>query len=124
MTAEALTTTYDVLMHVKSHLIPELEARGRARSGVELDHLTDYDVRCIAGLTLHAITFFGLTVVPTSSGETARRTAPPLPLEVGRIEPSVPVAANLLVGALWRSSNRGARRVAEWLDARLETYAE
>lgn len=105
-----LTTTTELIEHVKSHLVPELA----------LDHLTDYDVRCLIGLTMHSLTHFGLTLVPASSGQTA---AVSIPLEVGRIEPTVPVAAELLAGACWRVVLRRLGNLAEWLDARFDGAA-
>lgn len=98
----AQTTVTELVEHVKSHLVPELA----------LDHLSDYDVRCLIGLTMHSVRHFGLTLRPKSVAE--------VPASVGRIEPSIPVACELLAAACWRSVLRRLGDVAEWFDARLD----
>jgi len=112
MTAEphdpAATTIRELLDHVKLHLTPE----------AHLDDISDYAVEAIAGLTIHALMHFGLKVVPASSGDSL---PPPTPLEVGRIEPDVPTALELLGGALARWARLRVGRVFVWLDARLES---
>lgn len=105
----ASTTLTELIDHVKLHLTPE----------VHLDHLADYDVHAIVGLTMHSLSHFGLTIAPTL-GERAGGGTTAAP-KVGRIEPPVAVATELLIGACWRSSTRAFRRLAEWLDARLES---
>lgn len=103
----ANTTVHELIDHVKSHLTPELA----------LDHLSDYDVRCLIGLTCHSLTYFGLSLVPSAT------VSDDLVAEVGRIEPSIAGAAELLAGACWRSVLRRLGDLAEWFDARLEERA-
>lgn len=113
----ATTTIVELIDHVKVHLTPD----------AHLDHLTDYDVHAIVGLTLHSVLHFGLTLVPLVPASDTPEQLATATSEVGATSlidvtnPTVPVALAIVALAAWQSIVRRLVAFGDWLDAHLES---